>query len=373
MNTDDLPLIRLEGAPRERGRRHGELLRPRIAELLERWGDFLESGYGIGRREYVERFRAGTRYERTCARHAPQVLEEVRGIAEGAAVPYDALLAFQHVNEEFELGPRFARDAAAQGEACSTIVVPPSGGEPPLLAQNLDLPQYLDGFQTLLQVPCAGGEGEILVLAVPGMLSLMGCNSFGFAVCDNALVQLRTDPEGVPIFALYRMLLECRSLGEALGLVGRLPHAVGLNWVMGDPEGVAMVERSASEAVRYGPHADGNLVYHTNHPLACADWAPTGGGPAVRPGRSTYLRFAALHQRLHGLRARPTAEQLIEALASQDDPDYPVSRTGGTGREDQAIGFTLACNVFELRRGALRWRLAAGPPSCTAFREFGFG
>ncbi|MEO8114162.1 MAG: hypothetical protein ABI655_07280, partial [Phenylobacterium sp.] len=110
---------------------HGELFGPRIAELLERWGDSLERGYGVDRRRYVELFFEATAYEATTERLARTVLEEVRGIAEGAGAPYRELLAFQHVNEEFEWAPLSASQApAVDGEACSTIIVPPRDGRP---------------------------------------------------------------------------------------------------------------------------------------------------------------------------------------------------------------------------------------------------
>jgi hypothetical protein len=243
------------------------------------------------------------------------------------------------------------------------------------VAQNLDLAQYLDGLQVLLRGPCDQSDGEILALSVPGMISLNGMNSHGFAICDNTLTQLRTDPDGLPIYVLYRLLLESRSLAEARRMVERTPHAVGLNWVMGDPDGVAMIERSAGEAVHYGPGPSDALAYHTNHPLICADWGNTfaaDGPQRPRPARSSYLRMAALHQRLHAMDEAPGIEDLKAVLASRDDPDYPVSRGGGANQEDQQIGFTLACNIFELRRGDPRWHLAAGPPHRTAFRTFGF-
>jgi hypothetical protein len=365
MNTDDLQVVRLEGGPRARGRQHGELFRIRIAVLLERWGDNLERGYGVDRRRFVELFFETTDYDATTARLAPSVLEEVRGIAEGSGAGYRELLAFQHVNEEFEWAPLFAKQApAVDGEACSTIVVPPAEGRPSRIAQNLDLAQFLDGFQVLLRGSCDNSDGEVMALSVPGMISLMGMNSHGFAVCDNTLTQLRTDPKGLPIYAIYRRLLESRTLADAVALVDRTPHAVGLNWVMGDPGGVAMIERSAGVSTPYRP---GEVAWHTNHPLVCADWGQVQG----RPSRSSYLRLAAVHQRLAGGGDLGMAD-LQAVLASRDDADYPVSRGGGVNLEDQQIGFTLACNLFELRPGDPRWTIAAGPPHETAFRQFGF-
>jgi len=332
----------------------------------------LERVHGVDRRRYVELFHGETGYEAATRRWAPRVLDEVEGIAEGSGADYRALWTFQHVNEEFEFAPRFAARAPV-GEACSTIVAPPHQHRSALLAQNLDLAQYLDGSQVLLRVNCDESDGEIMMLTAPGMISLMGMNSFGFALCDNTLTQLRTDPNGVPIYALYRVLMESRSCAKARALIERMPHAVGLNWVLGDPDEVAMLERSSRETVEYGPGPGASIAYHTNHPLKCRDWQPVDGRAQPRPARSTYLRYAALHQRLQGAHGDDVCVQsLKQVLSSQDDPDYPVSRGGGHNNEDQHIGFTLACNVFELRRDNPIWHLAPGPPHKTAFREFRF-
>lgn len=364
-----LPIVRLPGGPRERGLAHGEHFRNEIAVMLELWGDSLERGYGVDRLRYVDLFFDNTRYAATLARLAPAVLEEVHGIADGAGADYRRLLALQHVNEEFEFGPRFATIAPVEpGEACSTVVAPAVDGRPPLMAQNLDLAQFLDGFQVLLQVDCDQSGGQILALTVPGMISLMGMNSHGFAVCDNALTQLCTDPRGgLPIFALYRQLLESRTLSEAHRRVEATPHAVGLNWVMGDAEGVEMIERSGGRAVRFGPGEGGGPVWHTNHPLVSTDWAASG--TRARPARSSYLRLAALHQRL-APEPEITVDMLKATLSSRDDADYPVSRGGGHNLDDQQIGFTLASSVFEFLPEGVRWHLAAGPPHANPYHLY---
>lgn len=361
MNSDRLRILDLPGGdPRERGRAHGEALRAEVGTLLDRWGEELGTLYGVARARYVERFHAATHYVATTERMAPGVIAEVRGIAEGADAPFADLLAFQHINEEFELGPAFA------AEACSTIVLPPTKRRAALIAQNLDLAQYLDGHQILLRCPTADGSGEILALSVPGMLSLNGMNSHGFAVCDNTVNQLRANPDGLPIYAIYRLLLEAKTLAEAVALVERTPPATGLNWVMGDPGGVVMIERSGFEMIASPGGAV--PVYHTNHPVTCGDWA---GGVQARPSRSSYLRLASLHQRLHSAASDALdVDDLKAVLSARDDPDYPVSRGGGHNVDDMAIGFTLASSVFELDRERPRWHLASGPGHCTQTRVF---
>lgn len=374
MDTAGLELLRFEGPPALRGRAHGETLRARIVELLELWGDNLERVHGVDRRRYVDLLFQRSGYEPALAEYAPLILEELKGIAAGARVDYRTLLAFQHVNEEFEAAPAFAKELG-YGEACTTIVLEPTAERPAIVAQNLDLAQYLDGFQVMLRTRCDQSDGEIITLSVPGMISLNGMNSFGFAVCDNTLGQLRTNPNGVPIFAIYRLLLEARTLAEAQIMIQKLPHAVGLNWVIGDADGVRMIERSAYEAVLHTP-AHHTPAFHTNHPLTCRDWRDEyrPNAPArPRPARSTYLRLASVHQRLQGRTSSELGvEDLREILSSQDDADYPVSRGGGANQEDQQIGFTLACNIFELRKDDPRWHIASGPPHCTAFTTITF-
>jgi predicted choloylglycine hydrolase len=370
MDTSKLSVVALAGGPRQRGLQHGEMLRDQIAALLDRWAEALDRVYGLSRELYVQRFFAETRFEAALRQYTPTVLREIAAIAEAANVPYETLLAFQHVNEEFWLA--LPRETSAVAEACSTIALGRGNARPSLIGQNLDLDQYLDGFQVMLRYRCDESDGQIMALSVPGMISLNGMNSFGFAVCDNALTQLAADVAGVPIFAIYRSLLESKSLAEAIERLERYPHASGLNWVMGDPGGVAMLECSTRQIARYGPSDPALPIYHTNHPLKSRDLAPARreGAARRRPTRSTYLRFAALHERISGLEDDLSIEAIKAILASRDDPDYPVSRGGGRNEEDQQIGFTLACCIFELSASHPRLHIAAGPPHDHDFRIF---
>ncbi len=65
-----------------------------------------------------------------------------------------------------------------------------------------------------------------------------------------------------------------------------------------------------------------------------------------------------------------TVGAIKQILSGTDDPDYPVSRGGGTNEEDQQIGFTLACCIFELDAKEPRLHIASGPPHLCDFRAF---
>ena len=81
------------------------------------------------------------------------------------------------------------------------------------------------------------------------------------------------------------------------------------------------------------------------------------------------LLLAALHERLARLEDNLAIADIKKILASQDDPDYPVSRGGGRNLEDAQIGFTLACCIFELSAEP-RLHIASGPPHANEFRTF---
>jgi hypothetical protein len=179
----------------------------------------------------------------------------------------------------------------------------------------------------------------------------------------------------VPAFAIYRRLLEVRNLEQAKGVLSECPHASGLNWVMGDPARVCMFEASAGAVVPHAPDDPAKPIFHTNHPLRSTDLTPgrlqSWDMPSrARPSRSSYLRLAALQERLSGLRGTLTMDEIKTILASRDDPDYPVSRGGGLSGDDIPIGFTVACCIFELRADAPRLHIAPGPPDRTPFKTF---
>ena len=52
MKTEALEVVALEGGPAARGHQHGEMLAPRIHELLDRWDEGLQRVYRINRARY---------------------------------------------------------------------------------------------------------------------------------------------------------------------------------------------------------------------------------------------------------------------------------------------------------------------------------
>src|SRR5262245_9074227 len=82
------PLFTARGTHRELGRQHGEQARGRIHGFLDYLGQILK----LSRSQLHSRT---LRFQPLFEQHCPHVMDEVRGLAEGAAVPLAEALAVQ--------------------------------------------------------------------------------------------------------------------------------------------------------------------------------------------------------------------------------------------------------------------------------------
>jgi Acyl-coenzyme A:6-aminopenicillanic acid acyl-transferase len=110
---------------------------------------------------------------------------------------------------------------------------------------------------------------ELLSFTIAGIVALCGVNSAGVAVWCNAVYQLASSLNGVPVVCVARSALSQWTLEAAEQLIRTVPHASGQNYLVGGPSGIHALECSARLVVEARP--DGNSVWHTNHPLASED------------------------------------------------------------------------------------------------------
>src|SRR5262249_48225732 len=145
---------------------------------------------------------------------------------------------------------------------CSVIATAPIDGQPCVLAQNMDLPAFMDGGQVLLRIR-GDGHPEQLVLTTAGMIGLTGVNRVGLAVCVNTLIMRPHARDGIPVAAVMRLVLEQQRLSGAVRLLQSVKHASGQHYAIGSPEGVVGLECSADGAVVSAPVGSRRFT-HTN-------------------------------------------------------------------------------------------------------------
>jgi hypothetical protein len=337
-----------------RGRIHGETLRHEIAALTAIWKDAL-GRYGLEPDRFIEEFLQDTRFDAAARRWTPGLWDEVGGIAEGANCDPSLIRAFQCIDEEWWYGrnrhhgiePPRRRDGAG-ARKCSVLGVFGQEGAPAILAQNLDLMTYFDGYQVLLHTREIDSDLESFTLTSPGYIGMTGLNNRSLGVCVNALLQLDQRIDGLPVAFVVRGILEQESFDAAVRFVRTIDHASGQAYTIGCPERIATFECSANTKPRCRPTVSPTRLCHTNHPLASDDRAihdrlmDKVGAPKERTGPTdSEVRMQSLEKRLSDRAETFTVETARAALGSHDDPAMPVCRHGPGA-------FTFGCVVMEL-------------------------
>lgn len=252
-----IPEITLTGSPRERGRTHGEAVGALMPDAIDRWLARLAETGAPG--DFVERLIGETQLLKSAERETPDLVEEVRGIAEGANQPFETMLAWQFIDEAWWYLDELLGEMPPL-ERCSAFAINHRGNG--LAGQTQDLYRHLDGFQVMLRH--VDDELEILIPSVSGLLGFNGVNSAGLAVCITTLSQLAHSSSGLSSGFIVPVLLRCRSIDEALDLLRNTPIASGNSFTLAQRDRSVVVEVSATEITVVD---DGGRALHTNHPL----------------------------------------------------------------------------------------------------------
>jgi predicted choloylglycine hydrolase len=221
------PLFEARGTHHELGRQHGEQCRDRLRAFVDYLGQILKLS-----RAQIQARALG--FLPLFEKHCPQLVDEVGGLAEGANVPFPEALAVQMRGE---LGPM-------ADEACTTFVI--SAGSAAagqtLIGQNSDVEPELEELAYLLRLEPVG-KPALLMWTFGGQIGYHGMNDAGVAHFANSLGGGPAWRFGLPHYPIKRMMLEQRTVGGVLDLLGRVPVCSSGNYVICDGEGrIADVE-----------------------------------------------------------------------------------------------------------------------------------
>jgi isopenicillin-N N-acyltransferase-like protein len=324
-------VVDLPAPPRERGEAHGEQLRPAVRHAVTRWKDSLAATEGGDPDEWIASFLAGTNFVPAIEMHTPSLLDEVQGLADGAGISFEDAFAFQLVDEQW----CWATRRRAEHEHCSTLGI---AGPPVVIAQNLDLPVWWEGTQTVLRYPPFGDDPGAVLVTAAGFIVMNGMNAAGVAIGVNALPDVPSATEGLPVAFVIRQALSARTAREAVSFVRSVTHASGQNYVVGDADRVVGVEADADGTTAYDPSE--GCVLHTNHAVertSGASWKGVAGG-ALANSRAR-LEFLASR--------RDSVRNAADAIEVLNDETVPIRRVP----TDVSPNSTFATSVYELGSG----------------------
>ena len=256
----NLRILKVVGTPYERGFQHGQLLKTEIHELVKVWKSDLQYTYKMNPDSFIVSFVNGTNFIPTIKKYTPNLIEEVRGIADGSEIDFITMYAFQLVDEQWVLG----REIANTG--CTSFAVLKTKNNPTINAQNLDIP-FFHGYATLLNMKDQKADLESFILTFPGLIGTNGMNNKPVSVCVNAMTQLKPAKDGLPVAFVVRGVLEQKNYLEAVTFLKTIKHAAGQNYIIADVDNMTSFECSEKVITPFVPFESALFTYHTNHPL----------------------------------------------------------------------------------------------------------
>jgi hypothetical protein len=333
--THKMTPIACFGTGFQRGLAHGETARTQVRAALARWEEASLAGHpqATSLADYAARFLTQTGLWHTAQHLCPDLADEVRGIAQGAGLPEAVVAAYNLMDEQWWYDFDATQTPPEAEPGCSLMAL--HGPDHTVIAQNMDLPEFMDGSQVILHL---GGPDmpETFVLSAAGLIGLTGMNRAGVAICVNTLLMLRHQKRGLPVAFMLRRALAERSADGALGVLRGLQHASGQHYAVADKGGVTGLECSALGAA-VSSQGQRSLL-HTNHPLASSDTDSRALAMLTERGRIADSTKRLAHMAALG----PQGAEGIKAMLT--DPATPLCMVADSASRSQTFGSVL----FEL-------------------------
>jgi isopenicillin-N N-acyltransferase-like protein len=348
-STTRYPEVEVAGPPRELGRQLGEAARESIRGFCAVALDRVQVTTPVSRESALAVVASTLPYVQE---YAPDLLEELGGVAEGAGVTLEDLMLLQVRNQ-----------LVADDAGCTAFSVRTT--ELACVGQNWDNDPELDAFTIVLTRRPAGKPSSMTVTQA-GLIGYIGLSSAGFGLCLNTLPAPRRE-KGVPGYFLVRRFLEAESLDGAVDAAEAAGCVISLNAMMQTPQGPADLEVTPHGVYVLRPESDasGNeLLSHTNHCLHPELEAINGEFPEL-------IQSHPRKQRIDTLLGVAHREESVEALKKllSDHDNFPRSICRHTN-DDSPHGFwtTVFSVIMEAEHGRLH--VSRGNPCEAPYEEY---
>lgn len=266
----------------------------------------------------------------------PACWQELRGLAEGLALPLEDVFAWNCRGDVWAMAP----------DGCTTVQLP--GRAFPTFAHNEDGDPGLQGRCALAQVQVNGSSGFAAVV-YPGSLPghTIAVTDGGMAVTVNNLRTLHA-PTGLPRMALARAVLDQPSMAAAVDLLASSPRSGGFHLTLGQA-GHAALFSVEFNAARCSVITVERPSVHANHMVHAA----MAHQPQVVTGSSGHrqIRGEALLEQARQLDRPPDA---LAILHDQGHATFPIFRDDP---EDSDRENTLATAFIEVGAKTVQWQV----------------
>jgi isopenicillin-N N-acyltransferase-like protein len=245
--------------------------------------------------------------------YAPEIMEEMKGMADGADVNFHDIML---LNITYEISVPSVMGGctsfAAMGKATS------GGGL--ISGQNIDhIEPWLEHMILLKMKPEDGPD--VMAVTAPGCLTLAGINSAGISINMN-LLRNSTSLEpagGVPTHVILRKLFMSNTLGEVIAAIASAEGRCPKNYLLTSTgEGILDIETTTTDMDIQFPERE--MLTHANY-FKAERFRSTDLAPSLVP--DAYIRSNRLFRLMEEHYGDISVEVMKRLL--QDHSNYPNS------------------------------------------------
>jgi isopenicillin-N N-acyltransferase-like protein len=342
------PLVDVSGVPTRRGEAYGEQARDRIHASVALYATQLERLGFTG--NDVERF--GGLFLPRLRQWAPDLVEEMEGIAAGADVALSAVLLVNARTEILQLAKREKGVSDDEPDGCTGAVILPEAAKASRLIHGQNWDWHAECAETSIVLRVRRDDGpDFITFTEAGGLARSGFNSAGIGITANYLESDRDYREmGIPLPFIRRRVLEARHFAHAIKVVATTPKSCSNNMILSTAEGFAVDLECAPDEV-FPIYPDDGLIVHANHwqsPVALSKLRETG----LAEVPDSLYRDYRVRRHLAARRGELTVDDLKQSLF--DDFAAPFSVCRPAIPEDGGnLSATVAMIIFEPASGIM--------------------
>lgn len=344
----------LKGNSYERGVCYGEQAAEAVKRCIAHYAEYIRKSTGM---DWNTARRNAKIFEEAIQTFRPEYLDEMRGIAQGAKVPYEDILA---INCRSEL---YAMKNGTLPECTAFAVMPSASRNGHVLAgQNWDNCYGQRDCMVIVHI-YQSDKPDVLLFTEAGFIGGKGMNSSGLSLTLNAL-ETNFDRKGVPLHIKMRAALDSGHIAEAYENVAEPLSAVGANLIITSGDGVALSAELTPDGVDAILPENG-VIAHTNHILSpiLRQKSPDN----YRAWGTTFVRLCRLRELLYG-HHDIDKEYLFHAM--RDHGGYPRSICYHPDGEDPSLE-TMASNYSVVMDTTDKTAyFCAGQPCEGEFKEY---
>jgi isopenicillin-N N-acyltransferase-like protein len=345
------PIFRLKGGPFEIGFAHGRSLAREIRYNVSMYMEMASLLCGMNETQVLTFTRKVIGSVRDVA---PHLIEEMKGIAEGADTSLESIMVINARTELFSAHERLAECTAIGLTAARTA----SGSV--LLAQNWDWRPESKARSAFFVLEPENGP-RALVFCEAGQVGKIGLNEGGLGVLLNIL-PWGESCAAVPVHVLLRLILGEQTVPQAVSLMKNHSRASASHFLLGDLRGELVgLEFTPDSVVEIRPLQ--GAVVHTNHFLAAHQGKKAGGLPMAPDTFDRMIRAKRLLSSLD----RWSIRDLERALTDHEGSPSSICRHVDNGAPYHMRLETVGSFVLDLEGKKIF--ASQGQPCGSPYRE----